>query len=155
MNRLYKSKFACVTVPDLQMDKVSSIVRRYQKRNGCQAVIVDYIGRMDTMDGKLREDQVLLNAAKRLKTLAQQTKTVMFMVAQVRGDGKLQSATYMENEADLHLRLEPLPESVITTMQAQLLPWNYKVHISKGRNCGTGWTLFSFVGEKLTFYGEE
>ena len=145
LNRLYGSRFACVTVPDLQMDKVSSIVRRYQKRFGCKAVIVDYIGRMDTTDGKLREDQVLLNAAKRLKTLAQQTKTVMFMVAQVRKDGQLQSATYMENECDLHLRLEPLDEDG---------QWNYKVHISKGRNCQTGYVMFNFNGEKLTFYGE-
>lgn len=145
LNRLYSSRFACVTVPDLQMDKVSSIVRRYQKKFGCKAVIVDYIGRMDTTDGKLREDQVLLNAAKRLKTLAQQTKTVMFMVAQVRKDGQLQSATYMENECDLHLRLEPLDEDG---------QWNYKVHISKGRNCQTGYVMFNFVGEKLTFRGE-
>lgn len=146
LNRLYGSRFACVTVPDLQMDKVSSIVRRYQKKHGCKAVIVDYIGRMDTTDGKLREDQVLLNAAKRLKTLAQQTQTVMFMVAQVRKDGQLQSATYMENECDLHLRLEPLEEDGM---------WNYKVHISKGRNCQTGYVMFNFIGEKLTFVGED
>lgn len=154
LDRLYGSKFACVTVPDLQIDKVSSIVRRYQKKNGCKSVIVDYIGRMDTQDGKLREDQVLLNAAKRLKTLAQQTKTVMFMVAQVRADGRLQSATYMENEADLHLRLEPLSEEIVSQMAAKMEPWNYKVHISKGRNCQTGWTFFKFEGEKLTFIGE-
>lgn len=155
LNRLYGSRFASVTVPDLQMDKVSSIVRRYQKKHGVKAVIVDYIGRMDTADGKLREDQVLLNAAKRLKTLAQQTKTVMFMVAQVRSDGRLQSASYMENEADLHLRLEPLTEDVIDKLRGQMEPWNYKVHISKGRNCATGWMFFNFVGEKLTFIGSE
>lgn len=154
LDRLYASKFSCVTVPDLQIDKVSAIVRRYQRRNGCKAVIVDYIGRMDTQDGKLREDQVLLNAAKRLKTLAQQTKTVLFMVAQVRADGRLQSATYMENEADLHLRLDPLSEEIVSQMRAKLDPWNYKVHISKGRNCQTGWTFFNFNGEKLTFIGE-
>jgi len=151
LSRLYQSRFACVTVPDLKMDKVSSIVRRYQKKYGVKAVVVDYIGRMDTQDGKLREDQVLLNAAKRLKTLAQQTKTVMFMVAQVRADGRLQSATYMENECDLHLRLEPLEDDL---PDENLNLWNYKVHVSKGRNCQTGWAYFRFTGDKLTFTGE-
>jgi len=152
LTKMFKSRFACVTVPDLQMDKVSSIVRRYQKKHGVKAVVVDYIGRMDTQDGKLREDQVLLNAAKRLKTLAQQTKTVMFMVAQVRSDGRLQSATYMENECDLHLSLEPLDDD---TPDENLNLWNYKVHVKKGRNCQVGWTYFRFNGDKLTFTGED
>lgn len=154
LERLYLSKFACVTVPDLAIDRVSSIVRRYKKTNGVQAVAVDYIGRMDTLQAKLREDQVLLNAAKRLKTLAQQTSTVMFMVAQVRSDGKLQSASYMENEADLHLRLEPMDEDEVEQMRSKVQPWNYRLHIAKGRNCQKGWTFFQFQGEKLTFNGE-
>jgi hypothetical protein len=61
----------------------------------------------------------------------------------------------MENEADLHLRLEPLAEDIIDKLKAQMEPWNYKVHISKGRNCATGWMFFNFVGEKLTFVGSE
>lgn len=155
LDRLYKSKFACVTIPDLSIDRVSSIVRRYKKTNNVQAVAVDYIGRMDTMNTKLREDQVLLNAAKRLKTLAQQTETVIFMVAQVRSDGRLQSASYMENEADLHLRIEPMADDEAEKMASQLKPWNYRVHISKGRNCQKGWTFFQFQGETLTFRGED
>lgn len=155
MDRLYNSKFACVTIPDLSIDRVSGVIRRYQKRNNVKAVAVDYIGRMDTMNAKLREDQVLLNAAKKLKTLAQQCKVIMFMVAQVKKDGSLQSASYMENEADLHLRIEPMGDAETEKMVAQLLPWNYRVHISKGRNCQKGWMFFRFVGEKLTFLGEE
>jgi replicative DNA helicase len=155
MDRLYTSKFACVTIPDLSIDRVSSIVRRYKKSNGVQCVAVDYIGRMDTMNAKLREDQVLLNAAKRLKTLAQQTNVVMFMVAQVRKDGALQSASYMENEADLHLSLEPMSDEEAERMAANMKPWNYRLHIRKGRNCQKGWTFMKFQGEKLTFYGEE
>ena len=155
MDKLYLSKFACVTIPDLSIDRVSSIVRRYKKSNDVQAVAVDYIGRMDTMNAKLREDQVLLNAAKRLKTLAQQCDVVMFMVAQVRKDGALQSASYMENEADLHLSLEPMSEEEADRMSANMKPWNYRLHIRKGRNCQKGWTFMKFNGEKLTFYGEE
>jgi len=155
IDRLCASKFACVTIPDLSIDRVSSIVRRYKKTNNVQAVAVDYIGRMDTMNAKLREDQVLLNAAKRLKTLAQQCQVVMFMVAQVRKDGNLQSASYMENEADLHLRIEPLSPDDVDTLAGQMLPWNYKVHIQKGRNCQKGWTYFQFLGEYLLFRGEE
>jgi len=155
MDKLYLSKFACVTIPDLSIDRVSSIVRRYKKSNDVQAVAVDYIGRMDTMNAKLREDQVLLNAAKRLKTLAQQCDVVLFMVAQVRKDGALQSASYMENEADLHLSLEPMSEEEADRMSANMKPWNYRLHIRKGRNCQKGWTFMKFNGEKLTFYGEE
>lgn len=155
MDRLYNSRFACVTIPDLSIDRVSGVIRRYQKRNAVKAVVVDYIGRMDTQNAKLREDQVLLNAAKKLKTLAQQCKVIMFMVAQVRKDGQLQSATYMENEADLHLRIEPMSEEESDRMAAQLKPWNYRVHINKGRNCQKGWTFYRFIGEKLTFLGEE
>lgn len=155
LDRLYTSKFACVTIPDLTIDRVASVVRRYKKSHDVQIVAVDYIGRMDTTNAKLREDQVLLNAAKRLKTLAQQCKVVMFMVAQVRKDGQLQSASYMENEADLHLRLEPMDEEEVNAMIAKLLPWNYRLYVAKGRNCQKGWSFMQFNGEKLTFYGEE
>ena len=157
LDRLYRSKFWSVTVPDLRIEKVINIVRRHHKQEKIRAVAVDYIGRMDFSSAKdeQKEWMILTGAARRLKTLAQQLGIVVFMVAQVKKDGSLQMASYMENEADLHLMLEPMGEEEVAKYAAQLQPWNYKLHIKKGRNAPRGNLLMHFYGEKLIFRGEE
>ena len=156
LDRLYNSKFACLTIPDLRIDKVLTILRRYAAKTKLRAAAIDYIGRTDAISAKdaAAEWQILLQAARRLKTAAVELGLVVFMVAQVKADGRLQQASYMENEADLHLRIEPMTEDEIAKRRTRLEPWNVRLHIAKGRNCAKGWTLLNFNGEKLTFTGE-
>ena len=157
IERLYRSQFSCLTIPDLRVDKVINILRRFAAKNKIRAAAIDYIGRMDMVSDPKndRKDwELLLSAARRLKTLAQELKIVVIMVAQVKKDGSLQQASYMENECDLHLRLEPMSDKEATERMAMLEPWNYRLQISKGRNCAKGFTYMQFVGEKLRFIGE-
>lgn len=156
LDRLHSSKFACLTIPDLRIDKVLTILRRYATKAKLRAVAVDYIGRTDAISAKdaAAEWQILLQAARRLKTAAAELNLVVFMVAQVKADGRLQQAAYMENESDLHLRIEPMTEDEIGKRRAMLEPWNVRLHIQKGRKCAKGWTLLHFNGEKLSFQGE-
>ena len=94
-------------IPEL-IELQESEVRRSKERYGVEMAIVDYIGRMDTMnDRDAKEWQVLLNAARQLKTLAQELGIVVVMVAQLTSDGgRLAQGSYMKHEADLWINIK-------------------------------------------------
>lgn len=157
IERLYKSQFNCLTMPDLRIDKVIQVLRRYTVKHRIRAAAVDYIGRMDMVSGKsdVKDWQLLLDAARKLKTIAQQLGIVIFMVAQLTDTGTLQQARYMENECDLHLVIKKMDESEVADRLSKCEPWNYRLIVANARSCETGSEmLMQFNGEKLTFYGE-
>ena len=157
LNKLYKSQFNCLTMPDLQIDKVIQVLRRYVVRYGIKVAAVDYIGRMDMVKAKsdIKDWQLLFSAAQRLKTIAQQLNIVVFMVAQLTDAGTLQQAKYMENECDLHLVVKRMDDNEIKECLGRCEPWNYKLIVANARSCETGSEMrMYFNGEKLTFVGE-
>ena len=155
LDRLYNSRFSSVTVPDLKIDSVVNIVRRHQRAEQIRACAIDYLGRADMVSGKreLAEWQLMTNAARRLKTLAQELKIVVFLVLQLNKNGDLQLAKAVENELDLHLSIQPMDENEIRAELARLSTCNYKLNILKGRNAPRGWIPLRFDGPKLRFEG--
>lgn len=154
LDPMYKGGLHTVTIPELTITKMMSVIRRYSMQHAIRLVAVDYIGRVDTMNSNKDDWKQLLSAAKKLKTIGQKYGLVVLMVAQNDKSGNLAMASYMEHEADLHLHVRPLEEKE----QRQLAgaPWNYAVVIKKGRSAPKGLIPVRYVGNKLTFvYDEE
>jgi replicative DNA helicase len=137
--------FYSVNVPDLNMNKLMSICRRFVAQKKCKIVVVDYIGRMDTMDPKLQEWQVLKIAAKRLKTIAQELKIGIIMLAQMTDADKLEGSRGMENECDLFAHLRVAEEKEKTDMV------NYVLDVRKNRSGPTSKVPLLYTGDTLTF----
>lgn len=153
---LYKSKLYTYNMPDMQICSVLSEIRLLHKRFAIQMVIVDYIGRMDTMQLKetMQEWQLMKNAARMLKTLAQELNIVVIMVAQLTKDGQsLAHGSYMMHEADTWLNIRRWKEQ--SDLQRHY-PWNCLVEVRKARNADSaaGFRMH-FHGDTLTFTDKE
>lgn len=151
LDQLYKSEFYSITIPDLTVPKMLSTIRRFAIQKKVRAVTVDYIGRCDLSDSTKDDWQLLLNAARKLKTIAQQHNLVIFMLSQVDSQGKLAMAKYMQHEADLHLHVRPITDEEKKNSDWF---WNYVISIEKGRSSPKGVIPVRFAGEKLTFISE-
>ena len=151
----YKSKIYTVTIPDLQLSNVVAEIKKVKERYGCDLAVVDYIGRMDTMNsGDLSEWQVMEHAARTLKTLAQSENIVVIMVAQLAANGQsLAKASNMKNEADLWLNLQRFSnEQRLNNMPDVEEVWNSFIEFRKARNVESGKKiLLHFHGDTLTF----
>jgi replicative DNA helicase len=156
LNGLYKSKLYTLNMPDMQIGNILSEIRLLHKRYGLEMVIVDYIGRMDTMNIKdsIKEWQLMLNSARMLKTIATELKIVVVMVAQLTKDGgSLAQGSYMKHECDLWLNIGKWKEDKDL---AENYPWNCYLEVRKGRNVETGASLrLHFNGDTLTFTDNE
>lgn len=148
IDKMYCSELYSVTISDLTVPKMLSVIRRFVMQKKIRCVAVDYIGRMDTMNSNKDDWKQLLAAAKKLKTIGQQFNLVTFMVAQNDKSGNLAMASYMEHEADLHLHVRPLEPAEEMELGE---PWNYGLVIKKGRSSPKGMIPVRFVGEKLKF----
>lgn len=150
------SKLYTLNMPDMQISNVLSEIRLLHKRYGLEMVIVDYIGRMDTMNVKdtVKEWQLMLNSARMLKTLATELKVVIMMVAQLTKDGgHLAQGSYMKHEADLWLNICRWEDDKDL---AENYPWNCFIEVKKARNVATGtWLRMYFNGDTLTFTDRE
>ena len=145
-----KSKLYTLNIPDMQIQSVIAEVRRMKARYGIEIAIVDYIGRMDTLNSKdVAEWQVMKSAAQRLKTLAHELEITVIMVAQLREDGKaLAQASYMKHEADLWINLSRMRDDKEKTCW----PWNCVLDFRKARNVESGKSvMMRFDGDTLTF----
>lgn len=150
LDRMNESGFYSVTIPDLTIDKLFSVAKRFKARTKMEFLVVDYVGRMDTSDAKLQEWQVLKNIAKRLKTLAQETQTTVLMLAQITEAGKLEGAKGMKNECDMFIHLRDLSDKEM----AKRPGFNYCLQLDKNRDNARGVIPLFFDGERLTFRGE-
>ncbi|SFM11561.1 replicative DNA helicase [Pelosinus propionicus] len=151
MNNMHTGGFYSVTEPSLTMNKLISICRRFTAQKKCKFIVVDYIGRMDTLDPKLQEWQVLKVAAKKLKTLAQQLGVTILMLAQVNDEDKLEGSKGMKNECDMYAYLRPLND----TERTEIIGFNYCLDVEKNRSGPTKKIPLSFHGEILTFKGRD
>lgn len=140
-----------LTIPDLRINTVLSEIRRFKAKENIRLAIVDYIGRMDFLDSKADDWQLLTGAARRLKTIAQEQQLAIIMLAQLSASGKLAQASYMSHEADLWLNLRKPNEEETKTFLGSKDPWNMVLEIVKGRNTRTGAMPLYFFGDRLTF----
>jgi replicative DNA helicase len=150
------SKLYTLNMPDMQIGNILSEIRLLHKRYGLELVIVDYIGRMDTMNVKdqVKEWQLMLNSARMLKTLAVELNVVIVMVAQLTKDGgSLAQGSYMAHECDLWLNINRWKDE---NDLAENYPWNSYIEVRKGRNVEQGkWLRMYFNGDTLTFTDDE
>jgi replicative DNA helicase len=150
------SKLYTLNMPDMQISNVLSEIRLLHKRYNLEMVIVDYVGRMDTMNVKdsVKEWQLMLNSARMLKTLATELNVVIVMVAQLTRDGShLAQGSYMKHEADLWLNIVRWKNE---DALAENYPWNCFLEVKKARNVETGTSLrMYFNGDTLTFTDDE
>lgn len=152
LNIMANSQFYSVTMPDLDIDGVISVTNRFKAQKDIKVLIVDYVGRMDTLDRKLQEHQVLKNITKRLKTLAQKLGITVIMLAQLNDGEKLEGAKAMKNEADLFFFLQEMNEANKKEYKGE---FNYFMVIDKNRNGPKGRLLLKFNGAKMLFEGEK
>lgn len=159
-----------LTIPDLQIENAIAETRRIKERidldneqqeNGKSAfplslVIVDYVGRMDTLSTRDRQEwQIMEQAARALKTMAQELNLVVIMVAQMSSNGEtLAKASSMKNECDLWLNLRRVDDNE----HAKGIPkyWNTFLTFKKARNVETGVAIpMHFHGDTLTYTDKE
>lgn len=150
MDYMHNSGFHSVTEPNLTMNKMISMSRKFAAQKKCKVIVCDYIGRISTLDPKLQEWQILKNAAKQLKTLAQELKVTVIMLAQVTEAEKLEGAKAMKNECDLYGYLRELYQDELAALAA----FNYCLDVQKNRSGPCKKIPLKFYGDRLTFCGE-
>ena len=146
LDSMYTSQFYSVTVPDLDVDKLFTVARRFSAQTKMKFMVVDYVGRMETAVKGMQEWQVYKMIAKKLKTLAQELGCTVIMLAQITEDEKLEGAKAMKNEADMFCYLKDEVSQVEEASGA-----NYCLCIDKNRDGKRGKVFLEFIGEKITF----
>lgn len=139
-SRLGASGFYSYPCPNLTPEKTISLARKFKAQKNIEIMIIDYIGRMDKMDPRLAEWQILEQIVKTQKMLAQNLKIAVFCLVQLNPDGTLQGAKRMKNECDLMLKLSPLdPDDLLTddNLKKYLNP-NYALYVEKNRDGVSG-----------------
>jgi len=147
IEKLYKSQLFTLYAPDLNIQKMTAYLRQFTIQHKIRVAVVDYIGRMDTLDPKMAEHQVLQNAAKRLKTLAQQLKITVIMLAQITEEGNLAGAKAMRNECDLFAHLRPMNDKELRECGG----YNYALVIESNRSGPQAKIPLNYYGNILTF----
>lgn len=153
-----KGQLYTITIPDLQIRNVVAECRRMKDRYDIQLVIVDYVGRMDTLSSRdAQEWQIMEAAARTLKTMAQELDVVVLMVAQLSTNGQsLAKGASMKNECDLWMNLSRISydERADANQYGNGLAdyWNVFLEFKKARNVETGAKVpMHFHGDTLTF----
>ncbi|MEN6349852.1 MAG: DnaB-like helicase C-terminal domain-containing protein [Syntrophomonas sp.] len=139
-SRLRDSGFYSYPCPNLTPEKTISIARKFKVQKNIEMMIIDYVGRMDKLDPKLQEWQILEQIVKTQKMLAQNLKIVVMCLVQLNPDGSLQGAKRMKNECDLMLKLTPIPREELEEnieLKNYVNP-NYYIQIDKNRDGQSG-----------------
>nr|WP_242848891.1 replicative DNA helicase [Syntrophomonas palmitatica] len=108
-SRLSDSGFYSYPCPNLTPEKTVSIARKFKVQKNIEMMIIDYVGRMEKIDPRLPEWQMLENIVKTQKMLAQNLQIAVMVLVQLNADGTLQGARRMKNECDLMLKMTPIP----------------------------------------------
>lgn len=151
MTMIENAPFFHYPSPGLNLQKVIGMTRKLHVQKGVKLVIVDYVGRMDKFDKELKEWQVLEQICKSLKTIAQELKIAVIVLAQLNDDLSLQAAKRMENETDIFVKLLPMkPEEIEEAKQRNYkLDPNYWVFLKKNRD-GQGEVMIPVLFQKPT-----
>lgn len=136
--------------PSLNINKVVSMIRKLYVQKGVSLVILDYIGRMDRVNKDSKEWEELHQICKTLKTIAQELKIAVIILAQLNDDGNLQAAKRMRNEADILIKLLPMSndEQVEALSKGYKVQADYWVYLDKNRD-GQGEVYIPVKFEKI------
>ncbi len=139
-SRLRESGFYSYPCPNLTPEKTISIARKFKAQKNIDIMIVDYVGRMDKIDPKLQEWQILEQIVKTQKLLAQNLNIAVMCLVQLNPDGSLQGAKRMKNECDLMLKLSPISKNELEENEElrKYLNPNYYIFIDKNRDGRSG-----------------
>lgn len=121
--------------PALNISKVVSMIRKLHVQKGIKLVVLDYIGRMDRIDKGAKEWEELYQICKTLKTIAQELKIAVIVLAQLNEDGGLQAAKRMRNEADIMLKIQPMTNDEVNEALSKGYKVNpdYWIYVDKNR----------------------
>ena len=139
-SRLRQSGFYSYPCPNLTPEKTISVARKFRAQKNIDLMIIDYIGRMDKMDPKLQEWQILEQIVKTQKMLAQNLGIAVMCLVQLNPDGTLQGAKRMKNECDLMLKLAPISKEELDESEdlKKYVEPNYYIAIEKNRDGRSG-----------------
>jgi replicative DNA helicase len=135
-SELQDSGFYSYPCPNLTPEKTISLARKFKVQKNIAMMIIDYVGRMDKIDPRLQEWQILEQIVKAQKLLAQNLKIAVLCLVQLNPDGTLQGAKRMKNECDLMLKLSPIPREDLEedeNLKKYLNP-NYYIYVEKNRD---------------------
>ncbi|NLJ71546.1 MAG: AAA family ATPase [Syntrophomonadaceae bacterium] len=137
---LQESGFYSYPCPNLTPEKTISVARKFKAEKEIDIMIVDYVGRMDKIDPKLQEWQVLEQIVKTQKLLAQNLNIAVMCLVQLNPDGSLQGAKRMKNECDLMLKLSPISRNELEENEElrKYMNPNYYIYIDKNRDGRSG-----------------
>lgn len=137
--------------PDLSLNKVIRVIRKYFVQKDIKIVFIDYVGRMEKIDKNLHEWQVLEGICKTLKTIAQELNIVVIVLAQLNDDKTLQAAKRMRNEADIMIKILPMSKEDMEEAKGQHYKKdpNYWLYLDKNRD-GQGEALIPVLFRKET-----
>lgn len=117
-------------LPWAEVNEILALAREYRARHGVEVLILDYIQRLESSSRDLEHWEVFLQAARQLKSLAQQQDMPVFMVAQLNDGRQLAGSRGMAREADAVLVMEEVKE-----------PEAFETHVitvAKSRHTRTG-----------------
>lgn len=141
-NRLAKSGFYPISVPNLTPAKLEILARKGKMQHDIKLLILDYVGRMDKITAEMQEWQVLEQILKGTKILAQTLEIAVLVLVQLNPDGTLQGAKRMENECDLMLKLLPVSaegkDKLEEAKKKRYEDFNYRIFINKARDTESG-----------------
>jgi len=128
--KLYKSTnalFISDALTWLTVEEIVALTRRYAASERVKVLIVDYIQRLES-NGKEERWQLLIEATKRLKSLAQETGTLVILLAQLTDEQRLAGSRGMKNDADAFLILQESEEG----------PQTHVLRVEKSRHTPSG-----------------
>jgi replicative DNA helicase len=94
--RLGQSGFYSYPCPNLTPEKTISIARKFRVQKKIDLMIIDYIGRMDKIDPRLQEWQMLEQIVKTQKMRRKNLNNCRHVSGTVNPDGTLQGAKRMK-----------------------------------------------------------
>jgi len=97
-----KSSLEVSRIPSLSPNLTKSLAKKYLRKHGkLEALIVDYIGRMNHDNTRnMAEYQIMSAITKELKEIAMELNIPIIALAQLNSEGKLEGAKKMKNECD-------------------------------------------------------
>ena len=139
----YEAPFYLYNAYDLTPAKLVSISRKAKLKKHVELIILDYVGRMEKIDpkNKMQEWQMLEQAVKQGKIIAQNLECAVMILGQLNEDGSLQGAKRMKNECDLMAKLGPVPRDYVEEQNGKGFyyePWNYILDLEKNRDGQAG-----------------
>ncbi len=136
---LSRAGFYTSYLPNLTPIKADIFTRKAKMQFNVEMMILDYVGRMEKIDPKLQEWQVLEQIVKSMKQLAQNLDIAVMVLIQLTEEGYLQGSKRMKNEADLMLKLIPVADQeAMNKIQERTgnmyEPFNYRIFVEKARD---------------------